>query len=144
MSSLTTALNLALAGINLSQANIAVSSSNITNASTEGYTRKQLVTDLRGTDFATVPVGAQVVASRDPFLEAALISDISVASKDQKIADSLNRYQQSLGSTGGGLTIPKGIDLARAHMVPSHLAFFHITITPDCHSSMSAPPDSTI
>lgn len=114
MSSLTTALNLALAGINHSQANIAVSSSNITNASTEGYTRKELVTDLRGTDFATFPVGGQVIATRDPFLEAALINDISIASKDQAIANSLNRYQQSLGSTGGGFTIPKALDQLRA------------------------------
>lgn len=115
---LTTALNLALSGIGNAQSRIAVTAGNITNAETEGYTVKSLNSRLISTPFATYPTGGQIIGSRDPFLEAALISDGTIAAYDRTIADSLNLYQQNYGTTGGDtFTLSKAIDQLNSDML---------------------------
>lgn len=115
---LTTALNLALSGIGNAQSRIAVTAGNITNAETEGYTVKSLNSKLISTPFATYPTGGQIVGSYDPFLQAAMISDGTIAAYDRTVADSLDLYQQNYGTTGGDtFTLSKSIDQLNSDML---------------------------
>ncbi len=106
MSSLSSALNYALAGLSTNAAQSALVSRNVSNAGQENYTRKTA-------DVYTMPGGAPSVIgytrSTDKQLLEKLLGATSNSVSKQAVLDSLTRLSGVLGAGDGGTTLGEKI-----------------------------------
>jgi flagellar hook-associated protein 1 FlgK len=114
--SLTAGLYSAVAGISNASARIATTSNNVTNADNPGYTRKIYQAEYITNNTGTLPIDGTVVSAiLNPYLQEALIEDVSVSERDNVISEYLSDYVRGLGTPDGEITLNGSMDrLAQA------------------------------
>lgn len=109
--SLISALNTTFAGLKDVESRLNVTSQNVTNADREGYTRKVYNSEYSSTDIATVPSGGSIdSAFTNPYLERTVIQDTSAAAYNNKVAEHMENYADSLGRISSESTISSALN----------------------------------
>jgi flagellar hook-associated protein 1 FlgK len=109
--SLSSALVNAQYGIRKAEGQLSVASSNIANADREGYTRKAYTeTNFVSINNSTVASDTTITRITNTFLEKAVIRERTGVEYATTINEYMQRYNGSMGSTGGQNSINAAID----------------------------------
>lgn len=108
--SLTSALHTTYSGLSKTEAQISVVSSNVTNADKAGYTTKTYQSDYTTANGVTVPTSGTIVGSLDYDLYKAVIENMTDNSYYSTVAEYIEQYTNTLGTTDGDNTLSSYID----------------------------------
>ncbi|MDR3493491.1 MAG: flagellar hook-associated protein FlgK [Ancalomicrobiaceae bacterium] len=103
--SISSAISIAVAGLQLNQQESALTAQNIGSASQPGYTRKMLVTNDQVTATGLIGISTTVQRYVDDELQKQLISSTSKNSYNSTMADYATNIDQMFGTPGGTNTL---------------------------------------
>jgi flagellar hook-associated protein 1 FlgK len=99
-----------MAGLSKTEAQISVVSSNVTNADKSGYTVKNYQSDYVTINGVTIPISGTIVGSLDMDMYDSVIESYTEVGYYSTIAEYLETYSDSLGSTDGDNTLSSYMD----------------------------------
>lgn len=114
--SLTSALHTTYAGLSKTESQMSVVSSNVTNADKAGYTVKTYQSEYTTANGITVPISGTVVGSLDTELYEDVIDSYTEVGYTKTMAEYLENYIDTIGSTDGDDTLSAYMDELKAAM----------------------------